>query len=152
MAFGSNNQLAAALYVRPDHKNQGKVTDASTSEPIPFVNVFLVGTTIGTTSDFDGNFYFETRTPADSIAASFVGYKRQAMKIRPNRYQELAFNLQPDQFQLEEVVVVAGENPADILMRKVLAAKEKIKTKTSSATNVRCITKCSSTPTTSTKS
>ncbi len=106
-------------------KIRGKVTDASTSEPIPFVNVFLVGTTIGTTSDFDGNFYFETRTPADSIAASFVGYKRQAMKIRPNRYQELAFNLQPDQFQLEEVVVVAGENPADILMRKVLAAKEK---------------------------
>lgn len=105
-------------------KIRGVVTDATNNEPIPFVNVYFVGTTTGTTTDFDGNYYFETKVKADSIAASFVGYQRQALEVKLNRYQEINFSLQPSLFQLEEVVVVAGENPADILMRKVIANKE----------------------------
>lgn len=105
-------------------KIRGTVTDAATNEPIPFVNVFLVGTTVGTTTDFDGKFYFETKVKADSIAASFIGYQRQSQSIKLNRYQEIAFRLEADQFQLDEVVVVAGENPADIIIRNVLKNKE----------------------------
>lgn len=105
-------------------KIRGKVTDVNTSEAIPFVNVYLVGTTVGTTTDFDGNYYFETREKADSIAVSFIGYERQSQAIKLNRYQEINFSLRSNDFQLDEVVVVAGENPADILMRKVIDRKK----------------------------
>jgi hypothetical protein len=106
-------------------KIRGKVLDALTGEPLPFVNVFLTGSTIGTTTDFEGGYYFETKARADSIAASFIGYKKQVLPIRLNRYQEINFSLAKDEFILDEVVVVAGENPADVIMRKVIENKSK---------------------------
>ena len=48
---------------------KGKVTDAKTGEVLPLVNVFFTGTTIGMTTDFDGEYYLETReevTPENS--------------------------------------------------------------------------------------
>lgn len=106
-------------------KIRGVVTDAANGEPVPFANVHLLGTTIGTTTDFDGQFYFETRVKADSLAATFVGYRPQTMAIRPYQYQEINIVLVADQVNLQEVVIVAGENPADILFRKIIANKDK---------------------------
>ncbi|MCA6404531.1 MAG: carboxypeptidase-like regulatory domain-containing protein, partial [Cytophagales bacterium] len=34
----------------------GKVTDAASGDPIPFVNVVFKGTSVGMTTDFDGKF------------------------------------------------------------------------------------------------
>jgi hypothetical protein len=33
---------------------KGRVTDAETADGMPFVNVYFKGTSIGTTTDFDG--------------------------------------------------------------------------------------------------
>ena len=38
-------------------KVKGRVTDAETGEPIPFANVFFEGTTIGVSTDMDGNYH-----------------------------------------------------------------------------------------------
>ncbi len=38
----------------------GKVTDAASGDPIPFVNVVFKGTSVGMTTDFDGKFKNET--------------------------------------------------------------------------------------------
>ncbi|RLD58827.1 MAG: carboxypeptidase-like regulatory domain-containing protein, partial [Bacteroidetes bacterium] len=106
-------------------KIMGKVIDSSTGEPIPFANVFFNGTTIGVTSDFDGNFSLETRTPSDTLVASYMGYYTMEKKISKNKFQVVDFILKPKNFNLTEVVVVAGENPADILLRKIIANKDK---------------------------
>lgn len=34
----------------------GKVVDAVSNEPLPFVNIIVSGTSTGTTTDLDGNF------------------------------------------------------------------------------------------------
>ena len=34
----------------------GKIVDAVSNEPLPFVNIIVSGTFIGTTTDLDGNF------------------------------------------------------------------------------------------------
>ena len=52
---------------------KGKVTDAKTGEVLPLVNVFFTGTTIGMTTDFDGEYYLETREEVTELQASLVG-------------------------------------------------------------------------------
>ena len=105
-------------------KIMGKVIDASTGQPIPFANIYFIGTTIGVTSDFDGNYSLETKTPSDTLVASYMGYYGKQKKILRNRFQVVDFILKPKNFNLSEVVVLAGENPADILFRKIIAKKD----------------------------
>jgi hypothetical protein len=35
---------------------KGKIVDATTNEPLPFVNVVVFGSTLGSVTDLDGNF------------------------------------------------------------------------------------------------
>ncbi|MBN2175340.1 MAG: carboxypeptidase-like regulatory domain-containing protein [Bacteroidales bacterium] len=105
-------------------KIMGRVIDSDTKEPIPFVNIFFKGTTIGVTSDFDGNYSLETKTPGDTLVASYVGYKSQHRKIYKNRFQTIDFELESKNIDLPEVVIHAGENPAEILLRKIIANKD----------------------------
>ena len=66
-------------------KIMGKVIDGSTGQPVPFANVFFNGTTIGVTSDFDGNFSIETKTPSDTLVTSYMGYYTMEKKISKNK-------------------------------------------------------------------
>ena len=53
----------------------GKVTDKEMNdESLPFANVFIKGTTIGTTTDFDGNYTLSLEEGEHVIVFSFVGY------------------------------------------------------------------------------
>ena len=105
-------------------KIMGKVIDADTQQPIPFANVFFKGTTVGVTSDFDGNFSIETKTPLDSITVSCMSYTLQSAKVFEGRFQEINFELKSVEFDLPEVTIIAGENPADIILRKIIKHKE----------------------------
>lgn len=105
-------------------KVRGKVTDASSGEPIPFVNVYFKGTTIGTSTDLDGIYSIETRHASDSVAASSVGFITGVQQVQKNRFQQIDFALPPAYTSLSEVVIKAGENPADILIRKVIEKKD----------------------------
>jgi len=62
---------------------QGKVVDAKTNEPLPFANVFINNSTIGTTTEVDGTFMLKNvRQPAVyEVIFSFVGYESYKMKI-----------------------------------------------------------------------
>lgn len=104
-------------------KVRGKISDASTGEPLPFVNVSFRNSTIGTITDFNGTFFLETRTPTDSLIVSYIGYQRKALRIQKNTYQDLAIKLEPDNIKLAEVVVVPGENPAHIILKNIIKNK-----------------------------
>ncbi|MGB2274014.1 MAG: TonB-dependent receptor domain-containing protein [Flavicella sp.] len=53
----------------------GKVTDKEMdNEPLPFANVFIKGTTTGTTTDFDGNYTLAVSEGSVTLVFSFVGY------------------------------------------------------------------------------
>ena len=60
---------------------KGKIFNAESKEPLPFVPVIIKGTTIGAQTDFDGNFVIKTPKLGDSLIATYVGYKRLARKI-----------------------------------------------------------------------
>lgn len=103
----------------------GKVIDANTEEPLPFVNVYFKGKNIGTTTNFEGSFTLETKNPGDSLDVSFVGYLPQKLYIQKNKFHEFSVKLNPNSYTLKEVVILPGENPAEVLLRKMINNKIK---------------------------
>lgn len=103
---------------------KGKVIDSNSGDPIPFVNVLFKGTSIGTTTDFDGNYVLKTSNPKDTLLASYIGYKPRTKAITKGISQTVNFQLDEDITSLQEVVVLAGENPAFEILRKVVRNKK----------------------------
>ena len=101
----------------------GKVTEARTGAPIPFANVVFSNTTDGAITDFEGNFTATTSENVDSIEVRYIGFITQRKAIRPDRSQQITFQLEEDVQTLGEVIVYAGENPAWPIMRNVIRAK-----------------------------
>ncbi len=98
---------------------KGKVTDANSGDPIPFVNVVFKGTTIGATTDFDGKYMIKTSTPTDSLFASYIGYKPKHKIVVKGITQTIDFQIEEDIQQLAEVVVRPGVNPAFEILKQV---------------------------------
>jgi hypothetical protein len=73
---------------------RGKITDAFSGDPIPFVNVVFKGTSIGTTTDFDGNYVLRTTSPTDSLQASYIGYKPRTKVVQKGISQTINFQLE----------------------------------------------------------
>lgn len=55
----------------------GNIIDGEFVEPMAFANVLVKGTTIGTTSDFDGKYQIDLEPGTYTIVFSFVGYTTQ---------------------------------------------------------------------------
>ncbi|TLU99284.1 DUF5686 and carboxypeptidase-like regulatory domain-containing protein [Dyadobacter luticola] len=104
---------------------KGRVTDASTGDPIPFANIGIPATTFGTTTNFDGFYQLSFSPPADSIQVTYVGYDGRSKKIAPDQAeQNIDIQLTPGTTQLREVKIFAGENPAWAILRKIVARKD----------------------------
>ncbi len=106
-------------------KVRGKVVDAETSEALPFVNIIFIGTSQGAITDFEGNFYIETRYATDSLQVSFVGYKEQTFYITKGIYQNLNIKLSEEINELETVVIKPGENPAHPILKNIIRNKDR---------------------------
>lgn len=103
---------------------KGKVYDASTNEPLPFVNISFLNSKIGTTSNFEGEYSIETYYPTDSLLASFVGYKTFKTKIKKDQVQEIDIYLEPSSVALKEVIITYKGNPADEILERIIQNKE----------------------------
>ncbi len=88
---------------------RGTVYDADTGETIPGANVVVQGTTVGTTTNFDGEYQLEVSDDAEVLVFSFVGYHTEEVPIEGRTVIDV--ELRPDVAGLEEVIVTgaAGE-------------------------------------------
>ena len=104
---------------------KGRVTDSKNGDPIPFASVGLIGVSQGATTNFQGEFTLNSKYSADSLFASFVGYKKRVKKItRGSKLQEVDFQLEPTGREMAEVIVYSGENPAFKILRGVIRNRE----------------------------
>ncbi len=88
----------------------GAVIDQATGEALPFVNVFIASTTIGSVTTKSGKFMIKDVPPGTvEIVASFVGYKTQSqhIKIAGDKVTQVFFSMVPDERQLDEVKLVS---------------------------------------------
>jgi outer membrane receptor protein involved in Fe transport len=89
---------------------RGTVSDQS-GNPVPGANVVIVGTTVGTTADFDGNFTLETaEQPPFDLRVTSVGYSSATVSVTSNN-QTLSITLAEAQTFLDEVVISASRTP-----------------------------------------
>lgn len=103
----------------------GTVIDKQTEEPISFANVFIQGTSIGLSTDFEGKFSMQVTLPADSIGASSIGYTKGYRRINPNATtQTMTIELERADYNIGEVVIVPGENPALRIVRNAVELKK----------------------------
>lgn len=103
---------------------KGIVLDAENGDTLPFVNVYFLGTKIGTTTDFSGSFSIDTYYASDTLAASFVGYKTGKIKIKKDAKQEVIFRLETATESLPEVTIRPTGNPAHPILKNVIKYKE----------------------------
>ncbi len=82
----------------------GQITDATTNEALPGVNVLVKGTTIGTTTDAEGSYRIAAPANAETLVLSYVGYVAQEVAI--DNQSVLNVGLDADVKSLSEVVVV----------------------------------------------
>lgn len=102
---GDNSFLATKSGVDPKKiMIKGTITDFTTNESIPGVNVVVKGTTSGTTSDDRGNFSIEVSGTSGVLLFSFIGYISQEIALNGQTVLKVA--LKSNDAQLSEVVVV----------------------------------------------
>ena len=111
---------------------RGVVIDKDTKEPLPFVNLAFQGTSVGTTTDFDGKYEIETQWGSEVLEVSYLGYITATADVILEKRQVIDFALESESLNLDEVVVKAKKNryrkknnPSVELMRKVIANKKK---------------------------
>jgi len=87
----------------------GTVTDAETGDPLPGVNVVVVGTQQGAATDVEGRYRITGLEPGTySVQASFVGYQedvQEGIEVQADETATVDFSLAPAATGLEEVIV-----------------------------------------------
>jgi hypothetical protein len=105
---------------------KGKVTDAK-NEALAVVSVYLDGTITGTTTNEDG--YYELplhKTGKHTVVFQFLGYKTLKKNITITSFPfTLNAKLEEERVTLDEVNINSNDNPANRIIRNVIANKKK---------------------------
>jgi hypothetical protein len=117
-------QFAGALHGQ--YVISGQVMDGESNEPLAFVNIiFNHNVQTGTVTDINGKFRYSSPVDYTSLTFSYVGYEQKTVIIESPADKDLsAVKLYPAAFVFEEIVVKAGENPANRIIRNVIANKK----------------------------
>ena len=98
----------------------GIVKDKESGETLPFANVFVKDTNIGTTTNADGFFtLFDIPSETSTIQVQYLGYKVETLVLTPEMVKgKITILLIPDNNQLDEVVVSNDSGQQIVKMNK----------------------------------
>ena len=105
---------------------KGKVTD-NKGEPMSFVSVYLDKTVTGTTSNDNGEYVLPiSKTGNYTIVFQMLGYKTVKKKVSVTSFPfTINVKLSEEKVTLDEVVINSNENPANRIIRNVIANRKK---------------------------
>ena len=103
----------------------GRVIDNETKEPLAFVNVVYGNPARGTTTNIDGHFSLKIDETIDTIKISYIGYHTKKVSVSSyERSNQKEVPLQKKMYDIDEVVITPGMNPANRIMQKVWEHQE----------------------------
>ena len=94
--------LSAGVVSAQTSKVTGKVVGED-GEPVIGASIIVKGTTVGTVTDFDGNFTLDVPSDGKQLVISYIGMKSKEVVVSPN----VNVTLMSDTQNLDEVVVTA---------------------------------------------
>lgn len=109
-------------------KVSGHVMDDQ-DNPVPFANVIFKGSTKGTISDENGNFYLQSKNNYRELEISFIGFETKVISLGKENY-DLKIILDESRSELNEVTLYTGRikkkgNPAIAILKKIWKKKRK---------------------------
>ncbi len=120
----SKSQLFAEKHQQSNRISiSGKVTDAFDDQPIPGVNVLIVGTSTGTTTDVDGVYELSVNK-GDSLSFSFIGYRKQEIKVDDVRIINIRLSEHTEMLK-EAVVVAFGKQSKESVVSSITTVNTK---------------------------
>ena len=91
---------------------KGRVFNSINNEAVPFANIYIDSTSVGTTSDIEGNYRITDLKPGTYIlTCSFIGFKTQIsseVNVSSARITTLDFALVEESTTLNQVVITAS--------------------------------------------
>ena len=121
--------VAAGAQTRPV---SGLVTDSLTNKPMEYIAVYIEKTSVGCLTNYAGEFYIPDSSAGNVLVIDAVGYKTRRIPLKPSGNTNLKIKMQSESIKLEGAVVkpkrekyTKKENPAVILIRNVIANKDK---------------------------
>lgn len=97
---------------------RGRVTGEANEEPLAFVAVQEEGTSNGVYTDIDGYFLIKTISVQPRLVFTYLGFETRIVAWDGSGLMKV--QLTPVAYRIQEITVSAGENPADIIMRRVV--------------------------------
>lgn len=91
-----------------EYNVKGVIIDAKTNEPLPGATVQILNTTLGVTTDFDGNYKLSIPINAKEIIVSYVGYRKIVIPFNPKKLDVFrVIQMFEDAESLEGITIVA---------------------------------------------
>ncbi len=114
-------------------KIYGVVTDKNSGEPLPGVNVFIKETSMGASSDLNGEFIILNIPPGKyDVECSYIGYRTitmQGVAVQSDQTTTLEFKIEEETMELGEDIVVIANRPLvqkDLTSSKTVTNAEEI--------------------------
>jgi len=101
---------------------EGVVSDATNHEVLPFTSVYNLTTLKGVYTDINGFYRIDAKL-GDALQFSYVGYVKQTITV--GNSSQLHVKLKPDQYELGEVAIRPGANPAHRIINHAIANRAK---------------------------
>ena len=124
--------LSNLIWAGTTGKLTGTITDATTGEPLPFVNITLVGTVMGAATDLDGKYVILNIPPGRYVVkVQYLGYQTKLVEnvsVSIDLTTNLDVELSEAAVELGEIVVQAevGGLQKDITSSQALVSSEDI--------------------------
>lgn len=100
----SNDEAVSEQYMdEADVTISGKITDSANGEGLPGASVLVKGTSLGTTTNLDGDYKLTVPSSESVLVISFIGYITQEITV--GSQTNISVVMQEDATQLSEVVV-----------------------------------------------
>ena len=116
--------ILSAINIYSQNTLTGIVTDSLTKQPVPFANIVIENSIKGTVSGFDGAFSLNRKNSETSFKISCIGYENKIV-VADISVRFIQIKLVPKQYELSQVMVYPGENPALTIMKKVYENRDK---------------------------
>ena len=102
----------------------GSVYDIENNQPISFANISVYNMPVGTSTNSHGDFMLNLPISLTKgrLVISCIGYKSRSFPIDSLVGKDtLLFLLEPREYQIEDVVIIPGENDVHSIIKKVIS-------------------------------